>query len=92
MNLKTKRYHKRIQSLNQFITEIRQSLNQFNVHTLTSQYVKISVADPDPYVVRPPESGSVNQMYRSGSFYHEAKKSKKNLYFYYFVTSMTFNL
>jgi hypothetical protein len=34
-----------------------------------------SVADPDPYVFGPPGSGSVSQMYGSGSgsFYHQSK-------------------
>jgi hypothetical protein len=45
---------------------------------------KTSVADwdsnpSDPYVFRPPGSGSVSQRYRSGSFYHEVKKISKTL-------------
>jgi hypothetical protein len=37
--------------------------------------------DPDPYVFGPPESGSISTRYGSGSgsFYHQAKKNKKNL-------------
>jgi hypothetical protein len=32
-----------------------------------------SVVDPDPYVFRPPGSGSVSHRYGSGSFYYQAK-------------------
>jgi hypothetical protein len=46
----------------------------------------ISVADPDPsdpYVFRPPGSGSISQRYGSGSgsgyFYHQAKTVRKTL-------------
>jgi hypothetical protein len=49
---------------------------------------------PDPHVFGPPRSGSISQRYGSygsgsgsESFYHQAKKSKKNLDSYYFVTS-----
>ncbi len=35
------------------------------------------LAEPDPYVFGPPGSGSVSQMYRSGSFCHEAKIEEK---------------
>jgi hypothetical protein len=54
--------------------------------------VKSSVADPDPnpdpdppdpHVFGPPGSGS-------GSFHHHAKKSKKNLYSYFFNTIFDF--
>jgi hypothetical protein len=43
-----------------------------------------SVADPDqsdPYVFGPPGSGSISQMYRSGSgpFYHQEKPARKTL-------------
>ncbi len=44
--------------------------------------VHSSVADPDPsdpYVFGPPGSGSVSQMYRSGSFHHQAKIVRKTL-------------
>jgi hypothetical protein len=49
------------------------------------------VADPDPsdpYVFGPPGSGSgyTSKRYGSGSFYHQAKKSKKNLDSHCFVT------
>jgi hypothetical protein len=47
--------------------------------------------DPDSHVFGPPGSGSFRQMYGSesgsGSFYHQAKKIKKNLDSYCFVTS-----
>jgi hypothetical protein len=42
-----------------------------------------SIADPDPYVFEPPESGSVSQRYGygsgSGPFYHQAKIERKTL-------------
>ncbi len=42
-----------------------------------------SVADPDPnpdpYVFGPPGSGSISQMYGSGSFNHQAKIVRKTL-------------
>jgi hypothetical protein len=57
--------------------------------------------DPDPELGGPktcgsgsgtlvfelPGSGSISQMYGSGSFYHQAKKVRKNLDSYFFVTS-----
>jgi hypothetical protein len=45
-----------------------------------------SVADPDPHVFRPPESGSGNQRYGSGPapiLLSLSKISKKNLDFYF---------
>ncbi len=45
------------------------------------------VADPDPsdpYVFGPPGSGSTRQRYGFGSFYHQAKTSKKTLWFLLF--------
>ncbi len=47
---------------------------------------------PDPHVFGPPGSGSINQMYRSGSgsLYHHAKIVLKNLDSYYFVTLFDF--
>jgi hypothetical protein len=46
--------------------------------------VESSVPDPDPdqpdpYVFGPFGSGSISQMYGSESFYHQAKKVRKNL-------------
>jgi len=43
-----------------------------------------SVPDPnpdpaDPHVFGPPGSGSISQMYGSGSFYNQAKKVRKTL-------------
>jgi hypothetical protein len=52
--------------------------------------IYFSVTDPDPsdpYVFGPPGSGSVSQMYGSGSFCHKAKIVLKNLDSYCFVTS-----
>ncbi len=47
-----------------------------------------SVADPDPYVFGPSGSGSISQMYGSGSLPTSlSKNSKKNLDFYSFLTS-----
>ena len=54
--------------------------------------------DPYPHVFGPPRSGSISQRYGSGSgscsgsgsFYHHAKNSKKNLDSYYFVTLFDF--
>jgi hypothetical protein len=50
--------------------------------------------DPDPDVFGLPRSGSVNILSiigsRSRSFHQQAKKSKKNHDFYYFVTSFDF--
>ncbi len=50
---------------------------------------KISVLDPNQHVFGPPgsRSGSTNQKYGFGSFYHQAKIVKKNLDSYCFVTS-----
>jgi hypothetical protein len=48
-----------------------------------------SVADPgpsDPYVFGPPGSGSVILRYGSGSFRQPARKVRKTLIFYYFVS------
>ncbi len=59
--------------------------------------VNPSVADPDPwdpYVFGHPRSGSVSRRYGSGTgsgsgyFYYQVKNSKKNLDYYYFVTSL----
>jgi hypothetical protein len=72
----------------------------FNVKYLNSEvfegYISIalgtSVADPDPYVFRPPgsRSGSVSQSYGSGSgsFQSSSKNSKKNLDACCFVTAL----
>jgi hypothetical protein len=50
--------------------------------------VDISVADPDPYVFRPPGSGSGSVIQRYGSFYRQAEIDS-----YCFVTSfLTFYL
>jgi hypothetical protein len=47
---------------------------------------------PDPHVFGPPGSGSTSQRYgsRSGSFYHHAKNSKKNLASFSFATLFDF--
>jgi hypothetical protein len=72
------------------------SSSDFNARLVIS-----SVADPDPpdpRVFGPPGSGSTSQRYGSGSvscsgsgsFYHHAKNSKKNLDSSYFVTLFEF--
>jgi hypothetical protein len=57
-------------------------------------HVNSSVPDPDPHVFGPSGSGSTSQRYGSGSgtgpFFYHAKKSKKNLDSYYFVTLFDF--
>jgi hypothetical protein len=61
------------------------------LHNAKSHQVidETSVADPDPYVLGPPGSGSVSKRYGFGSFYHQAKiASKKNLDSYCFLTSL----
>jgi hypothetical protein len=53
------------------------------VSTFRSSSVADPVPNPDPYVFRPPESGSGSTSQRygsgSGSFYHQAKTLRKSL-------------
>ncbi len=49
--------------------------------------IRIRIWTWDPHGFGPSGSGYIRQMYGSGSFYHQAKKSKKNLDSYCFATS-----
>jgi hypothetical protein len=55
--------------------------SRHSAHYFFSVKGSCSVADPDPYVVGPPGSGSESNSTRSGSesFYHQAKIVRKTL-------------
>jgi hypothetical protein len=59
---------------------------------LKMSWIRNTASVPDPHVFGPSGSGSNSQRYGSGSgsFYHHAKNSKKNLDSYYFVTLFDF--
>ncbi len=78
--------------------ELYECDQQINLHLqmIQKNYERVacihqtSIADPDLYAFGPPGSGAVPRRYGSGSrsFYHQAKKVKKKLDSYCFVTSL----